>query len=163
VTLRPGSYTATVSSSSGSGVALVEVYDADPAPSASWLSNISTRSLVTAQDPQIAGFAISGAKSRRLLLRASGPALQPFGISNYLSDPQCELRSQLNALLDSNQDWTSSDALLKAFASTGAFGWTTGSLDSALLETLAPSNYTALISNAKGTQGIALVEVYDYP
>jgi len=163
VTLRPGSYTATVSTATGSGVALVEVYDADPSPSASWLSNISTRSLVTAQDPQIAGFAISGSKARRLLLRASGPALKPFGIANFLSNPQCELRSQANALLESNQDWTNSATLLQAFASTGAFGWDAGSRDAALLSTLNPANYTALITNTDSTQGIALVEVYDYP
>lgn len=163
VTLPPGSYTATVSSASGTGVALVEVYDADPAPSASWLSNISTRSLATAQDPQIAGFAISGSKTRRLLLRASGPSLLPFGISNYLSDPQCELRSQQNLLLDSNQDWDPGTSMLQAFAATGAFSWPAGSLDSALLKTLSPGNYTALVSNSNNTQGVALVEVYDYP
>jgi len=114
-TLPPAAYTAEITGTSGdTGIALAEVYDATPAasysPSAPHLVNISARLQVgTGANILIAGFVVGGTTSKTVLLRASGPALAPFGVSGTLSDPQLSLyRSNADStstLLSSNTGW----------------------------------------------------------
>ena len=166
VTLQPGPYTAQVSSASQTtGVALVEVYDADTTTTDSKLINISTRSSVgTGANIQIAGFYISGSQPETVLIRASGPALSGFGVSGVLPDPSIQLVDGNGDSLGSNTAWGTagnSADLATAAASSGAFPWASGSADSAILITLQPGAYTAKVSGASGDAGVALVEVYD--
>jgi hypothetical protein len=111
----------------------------------------------------IAGFVLTGTQPRRILLRAIGPGLAPFGVARALSDPVLALyrgQSQLAA----NDDWEISRSAA-AMAVTGqrlkAFSLPSASLDAALLLTLAPGAYTVNVSSADGSPGVALVEVYD--
>ncbi len=173
-TLAPGAYTANISSSSGdSGVALAEIYD-DTAASARTatsphLVNISARSLVgTGSGSLIAGFVVGGTTSSSVLIRASGPALVPFNVTGTLPDPQLQLyRSNpdgTSTLMQSNAGWSADPQIAAAASALGAFSWgTSPTPDSALLVTLAPGNYTAVVSGVKGDSGIALVEVYEFP
>jgi hypothetical protein len=167
-TLEPGNYTAKVSGADGgSGVALVEVYEADGV-TPSRLINISTRSEVrSGAEVQIAGFVVSGSAPRRLLIRASGPALIPLGVTGTLADPQLELFDVAQKSLGTNNDWSADAAkaleIEAARASAGGFNWSTGSKDAAMVVTLSPGNYTAIVSSANGGTGIALVEVYELP
>jgi hypothetical protein len=89
-----------------------------------------------------------------VLIRASGPAL---GIAGTLADPVMELHS--GSVVQTDDDWDST--LASTFSTLGAFAWTTGSKDAALLATLQPGPHTAVVSGKAGGAGIALVEIYD--
>jgi hypothetical protein len=83
------------------------------------------------------GFTIPAGSSQSILIRDAGPALTAFGISGAISDPAIALY-QGNTLIDSNNDWqdTNGTAIAAAAAARGAFAFTNGSTDSALLDTL---------------------------
>jgi hypothetical protein len=71
------------------------------------LADISTRAQVGSGDNVlIGGFIIQGSASKRVLVRAIGPSLIPFGVANALMDPTLELRDMNGALLFSNDNWT---------------------------------------------------------
>ncbi len=168
VTLPPGSYTVQVAGAgtgaAAQGVAIVEVYEADAGSST--LVNLSCRARVgTGGDILIAGFAIAGTESKRVLIRAVGPTLSTLGVTGTLADPRLELLRQgapaATATVATNDNWDA--ALAPTFSSVGAFALTPGSRDAALVVTLAPGSYTALVSGVGNTTGIALVEVYELP
>ncbi len=165
----PGAYTAQISGEANdTGVALVEIYDSTPAatynPSEPRLVNISARVQVgTGGDVLIAGFVIGGVTAKTVLIRASGPALVPFGVADTLSDPELTLFSG-TTVLASNSGWAGVSEIAGAAAAVGAFGWNDPkSADSALLMTLPPGAYTAEIASASGGTGVALVELYEVP
>ena len=168
-TLPGGAYTAQIAGKSGdTGIALAEIYDATPAgaytPTSPRIVNISARVQVgTGGNIMIAGFVVGGSTSRTVLIRASGPALAPFGVSGTLSDPELKLYAG-NALLGSNSGWGGRTEITTAAASVGAFTWgDPSSNDSAILATLSPGAYTAQVSGASNDSGVALVEIYEVP
>jgi hypothetical protein len=168
-TLPSGAYTAQIVGQSGdTGVALIELYDATPAGTYTTASpslvNISTRVQVgTGSDILIAGFVIGGSTSETVLIRASGPALMPFGVTSTLPDPQLTLSSG-STVLSSNTGWGANPQIAAAAASVGAFSWgTSATSDSAMLVTLPPGAYTAQVAGASGDTGVALIEVYEVP
>jgi YVTN family beta-propeller protein len=167
--LPGGSYTAEISGAGGdTGVALAEVYDATPAasytPASPRLVNISARARVgTGSGVLIVGFVIGGSTSKTMLVRVSGPALVPFGVTGVLPDPQLQLNNS-SGVLATNNGWAGDAQIASAAASVGAFSWSDpNSHDSALLFTLPPGPYTALVSGASGDTGVSLVEVYEVP
>jgi hypothetical protein len=167
--LPSGPYTATVGGASGdSGVALAEIYDATPGGSYSSttprLINISARTEVgQGSGVLIAGFVIGGTTSKTILIRASGPALVPFGVSGVLPDPQLQLNNS-GGTIASNIGWGGDGQIAAASTSVGAFSWGTASTpDAALLVTLSPGAYTAEVSGSHGDTGVALVEIYEVP
>lgn len=167
--LPAGAYTANVSGQNGdSGVALAEIYDDTPngayTPISPRIINISARVQVgTGGNVLIAGFVIGGSTSRTVLIRASGPALIPFGVTGTLADPQLQLNSAAG-LIAANSAWGGNAQIAASAASVGAFTWQfPSSNDSAILVTLPPGAYTATVSGASGDTGVALVEVYEVP
>jgi len=163
-------YSAQIAGKSGdSGVALAEVYDATPAASYTLatprLTNLSARVQVgTGGNVLIAGFAIGGTTAKTVLIRASGPALVPFGVSGTLADPQLQLFNGSGGLLAANTGWAGNAQIAAAAAQVGAFTWTSPtSADSALLVTLMPGTYSAQVAGAIGDTGVALAEVYEVP
>jgi hypothetical protein len=167
--LSGGPYTAQIAGQSNdTGVALAEVYDATPAgtytPTSPRLVNISARVQVgSGGSILIAGFVIGGSTSRTVLIRASGPALVPFGVTGTLPDPKLSLYSG-STLLGSNAGWGGNSVIAATASSVGAFGWSSPtSNDSAILATLPPGPYTAQVSGASNDTGVALVEVYEVP
>ena len=154
--LDPGSYTAIVRGiNNTTGVALLELYDIDPTAS-SHLANISTRGLVqTDSNVMIAGLIVQS-NSEEVIVRALGPTLSQFGVANALADPTLELRDTNGTLIASNNNWKDtqqSDIQASGYAPLN-------DLESALIRTLAPANYTAIVRGVNGTTGVALVEVY---
>lgn len=147
-----------------SGITLAEIYDADSANSNGRLVNLSTLGFVgRGENVLTAGFVISGNAPKRLLIRAVGPGLAPFGVGNRLPDPQLGLvplgRSEP---LATNDDWPDLPNFAAAFTAAGAFSLPGGSKDAALLVTLEPGAYTVVVSDVSGTTtGNALVEIYD--
>ena len=103
-----------------------------------------------------------------MLVRASGPALIPFGVSGTLADPSLSLYHSnadgTSTLVASNTGWNADPLIAAASASVGAFSWgSSATPDSALLLTLPPGSYTAQVSGSSGDSGIALVEVFEVP
>jgi YVTN family beta-propeller protein len=174
IALPAGAYTSQVGipsiymgsgASSHSGVALAEIYSAGAGGQAEQLVNISSRAFVgTGSNVLIAGFVISGSTSQTVLIRASGPALQPFGVTGLLADPELQLFDGSQNLIAVNSSWGGNAQVASASANSGAFPWTNPlSGDSAILITLPPGNYTAEVSGQRGDTGVALVEVYAVP
>lgn len=169
VTLAPGAYTVQARGAGDTtGVALVEIYDAQDAGNTSRIVNIAARAQVGAgADVLIPGIVIQGIAPKAVLIRAVGPGLNAFGVSGTLTDPKIRL-FRGDQLLFENDNWgqsttASATQIASAGVQTGAFALTTGSRDAALLLTLAPGAYTAHVSGADGGAGVALVEVYEVP
>ncbi len=166
--LAPGPYTVHLTGpGTPTGVALAEIYDApDSATSSAGslrLVNASARTTVgTGGDRLIAGFAISGSTPRTILVRAIGPSLAAFGVSGTLTNPLLELYSGATRLFVGD-DWSGSPALAAAASRVGAFPLPAASRDAVICLTLPPGAYTAQVSGADMTTGIALVEVYEVP
>lgn len=157
--LNPGNYTAILHGYSNStGIALVEAYDLDPA-NGSRLAEMSTRGNVrTGNDILIGGFIVLNGATN-VLLRAIGPELTAFGISNALQDPTLELRNGNGVLIEANDDWKSDNQ--QGIIDTGAPP--TNDRESAIVRNLVPGSYTALVRGKNDTTGIALVEIYRLP
>lgn len=165
-TLAPGAYTAPVAATDdGSGVALLEVYDASTT-SAVNVINASTRAFVGTGDAVlIPGFVIRGTGALRLLVRAVGPALTALGVSGALADPTLTLYRDTTALA-TNDNWsgaTNAVEVAATAAAVGAFALPAGSRDAALVITLPAGSYTAIVSGVGGSTGTALVELYVVP
>jgi uncharacterized delta-60 repeat protein len=147
-------YTAIVRGvNNGTGVGLVEAYDLDRTVD-SELANISTRgSVQTGDNVLIGGVIVVGQDSLRVIVRAIGPSLN---ITGELADPTLELRDMNGALIRSNDNWRSAQEA--EIIATGIPP--TNDLEPAIVQNLAPGNYTAIVRGVNGTTGIALVEVY---
>lgn len=153
-TLVPGAYTAVVAGAGGAtGVAIVEVFEVDH-PEVP-LAGISTRGLVqTGDNVMIGGFIVQGTAPKTVVVRARGPSL---GLAGTLQNPTLTVVSAATGATVTNDDWQSASnaALLLAtgFAPTDPN-------ESALLLTLDPGAYTAIVSGVGGTTGVAIVEVF---
>ena len=179
-TLQPGAYTMQVSGANGgTGIALAEIYDASINPQSQYqrLVNISSRGFVTSgAGALINGFIVTGNSPKMVLIRGVGPTLQSsYNFPNALADPILNVYDSTGALVAQNDNWgtpvtvssvqvaASASTIASAASSVGAFPLTPGSNDSALVVTLAPGAYTAQVSGANGTSGVALLEVYEIP
>jgi outer membrane protein assembly factor BamB len=157
-----GNYTALLSGTSGTGVALAEIYDADVGATTTRLKNLSVRAQVgTGSAVLIAGFVISGNVPKTVLIRGIGPALNGFGVAGALQQPILSLYTSNSALIETNYLWGGEPSLAAAMSSVGAFGLSPLSEDTAMLVTLPPGGYTAQVSGANSTTGVALIEVYE--
>ena len=176
VTLAPGLYTAKVTAPT-TGEALIEVYDASAtaAVPTKQLVNLSTRAYVDAGTPLIGGFSVSGAQTKRVLIRAVGPGLGVFGVSGALVDPVVKVHDAQGTVIAQNDNWETPQSVTDMAApstptqitaaanASGAFALQPGSKDAAIVLTLAPGAYTAVAGGASNGAGTALVEVYELP
>ena len=160
-TLVPGNYTAIVRGKNlTTGVGLVEAYDLDQ-PADSRLANISTRGFIDTGDNVMIGGIIIGPPNlgdATVLVRAIGPSLANANppVTGALQDPTLELHDVNGLLLTSNDDWKESQQS-EIEATTIP---PTDDRESALIRTLAPGNYTAIVRGKADTTGVGLVEVY---
>ncbi|MEY2879647.1 MAG: hypothetical protein RLZZ15_2027, partial [Verrucomicrobiota bacterium] len=136
----------------------------DRRPDTERLLNVSTRSQTTAgAGALIAGFVITGTQPKLVLLRGIGPSLAPFGVTGALPAARLEL-FRGPASLAVGLDWgTVADAptIAAAAARVGAFPLAPTSRDAALLVSLEPGAYTAILTGQDGATGVCLVEAYD--
>ena len=165
-TLSPGAYTAQVSGvNNTSGVAILEIYDVT---GSARLMNLSTRALVGSGSATFfSGLSIApGGGARHVLVRAAGPSLGALGVTGTLADPAIAILDSAGRQIanGANDNWDAAgagSALTSAFAQAGAFPFSAGSRDAALLLDLMPGNYTIQVNGVGGATGTALVEVYD--
>jgi hypothetical protein len=159
MSLDPGAYTAVVRGvNNTTGVALVEAYDLDRTVD-SKLANISTRGLVQTKDNVlIGGFIVLGTAPQKVIVRAIGPSLANATppVVGALADPTLELHNPDGSILASNDNWRTTQEA-EIIASTVP---PTDDLESAIVATLPPNAYTAVVQGANETTGVALVEVY---
>src|SRR5262249_47593191 len=94
--------------------------------------------------------------SDMVILRAIGPSLAQQGITNALADPMLELHDSNGSLLASNDNWK--DTQQGQIEATGLAP--TNDAESAIVRTLEPGNYTAIVRGKNETIGLAVVEVY---
>ncbi len=156
-TLSPGAYTAVLHGvSSGAGIGLLEVYDLDESP-ASVLANVSIRGAVeTGDNIMIAGVIIAGDESLPVIVRALGPSLGAAGVDAFLPDPSLELHDPNGFLIASNDDWRETQQ-----TQIEASGFAPNNdAESAIISTLPPGLYTAIVRGKDGQAGVALAEVY---
>ena len=127
------------------------------------LANLSVRTQAgTGDQTLITGFALGGAGTKSLLVRAVGPTLAAFGLTGTLPDPFVEIAPLNAAKVTENNNWSGTLALKNAFASVGAFPLATdASLDAALVFSPSAGAYTAKITDTAARPGLALVEIYD--
>jgi len=105
----------------------------------------------------IGGFIVTGGAPKHVLIRAIGPSLTRFGITNPLQDPVLELHGPGAFVTVINDNWR--DTQEAAIQATGLPP--TNDFESAIDATLSPGAYTAIVKGKNNTVGIALVEVYD--
>jgi hypothetical protein len=159
-TLSPGAYTAVLRGQNNStGIGVVEIYDLNPAADAV-LANISSRGFVdTGDNVMIGGFIVGGdgKANARVVVRAIGPSLGLFGITGALEDPIVELKDTNGATLLSNDDWLQGQP-----AEVIQLGLAPGDTrESALVTSLPPGNFTAVLRGKNNTTGVSVVEVYN--
>jgi hypothetical protein len=129
------------------------------------LANCSNRSFVAAGNSVFTGFVVTGDRPRAVLVRAAGPALATFGISDALSNPILLLRGR-STITSQNDDWeqTGAESIRQTSTYVGAFPFAAGSKDAALVAYLGPGDYIAEVSSAAaGDSGQVLIEVYILP
>jgi hypothetical protein len=164
-TLSPGSYTAILAGKNGgTGVGVVEVYDLAEGAN-SRLANISSRGFVDTGDNVMIGGFIAGGPSggnAGVLVRALGPSLTSSGVSGPLPDPTLELHDGNGGIIATNDNWktrpdgSSQQAEIEATALQPA-----NDLESALVRSLPPGNYTAIVRGINNSTGVGLVEIYN--
>ena len=162
--LGASAYTVQVTTPSGrNGIGLAELYELD---AGGRTVNLSSRARVGTDDRVlIGGFVVAGAAHKRMLIRAVGPALSVFGVTGALADPVLTLYSG-NQVRATNDRWSSDPAAAAAAVAgsrVGAFALPPNSEDAALLITVAPGAYTAEVRGKNGSEGVALLEIYEIP
>jgi uncharacterized delta-60 repeat protein len=154
--LQPGSYTAVVrGAGNGRGTGVVDAFDLNAGSSAR-LANIATRGVVEPGEKlMIAGFIVQNG-AVKLVVRAIGPSLQQFGISNALSDTTLQLRDQQGTILLENDDWQATQK--QELESIGL--QPSHDREAALVTTIQPGLYTAQIRGKGNESGVGVVQVY---
>jgi hypothetical protein len=160
-TLDPGAYTAILrGKGDATGIGVVEAYDLTPGTN-SKAGNISTRGFVDSGDNVMIGGLIiggGGGGNSKVVVRAIGPTLGNFGISGALQDPTLELHDGNGTLLVFNNNWQDDASAAEIQADNLA---PNDPRESAVLRSLPPGAYTAIVRGSGSTTGIALVEAYN--
>jgi hypothetical protein len=164
-TLAPGAYTAILGGKGdATGIGVVEAYDLNQAAN-SKLANIATRGFVDTGDNVMIGGVIvgpSGGASTNVVVRAIGPSLSNFGIAGALQDPTLELVNGSGTTVASNDNWKTRPDGSSQQAEIEATGLQpSDDRESALVQTVTPGNYTAIVRGKSNTTGVGVVEAYD--
>jgi len=105
----------------------------------------------------IGGFIIGGDQPSQVVVRALGPSLSEHGVAGALANPTLELYNDHGSRIFANDDWRSEQEAQIAATSLAP----TDDREAAIIATLPPGNYTAIVRGAQDTTGVSLVEVYD--
>ena len=179
--VSPGVHTAEISSSSSdSGVALLEIYDINPEDESSRIVNFSARACIgKGTDGLTGGFAVGGDRLETLLIRAIGPSLAGLGAENCLRDPVLTISDASGQTVCSTTGWgnnsiitagpgmstengeSDAPATSEKFIEVGAFSLIPDSADAALIISLPAGLYTAHVSGVNGETGVAMLEIYE--
>lgn len=179
ISVSPGPYTVQLTSKSGhDGIGVVEIYDADNGAPANRLTNLSARGFVgTGANVLFGGFVIAGSTPKTVLVRGIGPGLMQYlyNSGEALWDPVLTVFDNSRNVVATIEGWGQlpsagnstvvaglQPATNAVMVSAGAFQLSY-TQDAAMVLTLPPGAYTAQVSSASGSTGIALIEVYEVP
>jgi hypothetical protein len=107
-----------------------------------------------------AGFINTGTAPKKVILRGMGPSLQQSGVTGFLPDPLLELHGSDGSLITSNNDWKENTAQAQSDITNNQLA-PPSDLESAIVSTLQPGSYTAILKGQGNATGVGLVEVYD--
>ena len=131
-----------------------------PTPAPARSLNIATRTRVqTGDNAMIGGFIVTGNVSKKVIVRAVGPSLTKSGLSDVLADPVLELRGPNGSLILANDNWRDNPDQALLIQASGIPPQ--NDLESAIVATLPPAGYTAIVTGKSGGTGLGVVEVYD--
>jgi phospholipase/lecithinase/hemolysin len=121
--------------------------------------NISGRVAVgTGDNVAIGGFIVTGSDPKKVIVRGIGPSLTQYNVPNALQDPILELHDQsTGAVIAFNDNWK--DTQQTEIEQSGLAP--RNDAESAIVATLNPGAYTAILRGKNSGTGIGLVEVYD--
>lgn len=146
-------------------VAVTEVDNPAVVAAPGSLANIATRVRIAGSDnPLIGGFIVTGdpGTTKRVLVRAIGPSLLAFGVTDALPDTTLELHDSAGHV-STNDNWRVADpgqpTQQSEIQATGIAP--TSDLEGALIATVSLGNSTAIVRGKNGAAGIGLIEVYD--
>jgi hypothetical protein len=164
-TLAPGqNYTAIVRGKNGqTGIGVVEAFDLEQG-TVSKLADISTRGFVDVDDNVMIAGLIAGpgnGTSLRILVRALGPTLGDFGVPGALANPTLDLVNSSGTVIRSNDNWKDDPQQRAQIDAAGLAP--IHDEEAALVETVAPGAYTAIVRGSGRATGVGLVEAYDIP
>ena len=156
----PGSYALVVVATATNGVTSSSPVVAVTAGTPSRIVNVSTRMFAdTGDNALIGGVIVTGSVAKHVAVRALGPSVGAAGIVGAMQDPTLELRDGNGTLLSQNDNWRSDPTMAATITTLGLQPH--DDHEAALLATINPGGYTAIVRGAGGTTGVALVEVYD--
>jgi hypothetical protein len=95
-----------------------------------------------------------------VLLRGAGPALQKLGVGNFLPNPVIDVYDAKGGLVANNDQWSIDPQITAAASAVGAFGFSSGSNDAALLRDFSNGTATVMLRSQDGRDGVGLVEIY---
>ena len=121
------------------------------------LHNVSDRAFVqTGENVMIGGFIVDGIVGKKVALRALGPSLADAGVSEAMADPFLQIVDSSGAVVASNDNWNVPGQELDAFGLAP-----TDAREAALVITIQPGAYSAIVSGRGASTGVALFELYD--
>lgn len=143
---------------------VMELRSEFPTGRAATLANISDRGFVgTGNEAKITGFVIEGETPRSVVIRALGPTLARFGVTNALANPRLEIYRGAEKIAE-NDDWASGNLNrphITVAPGTPPFNLIPNdSREPALELSLAPGAYTVVVTGVNGATGVVLTEVH---
>jgi len=162
---NPGNYTVTVTATNAGGAISTRLNITVSSPgsaraTSTLLYNLSARASVAPTGQTTTGFVITGSSDKRVLIRAAGPTLAKFGIDDAIGKPHLRLFDSAGKQMLENAGWSGSATLSTLSSRLGAFAYTTGSVDAAVIATLAPGGYTVIVNDDAAKGGTVLTEIY---
>lgn len=124
------------------------------------LYNLASRATIAGSGLTTSGFSVSGSGNKSVLIRASGPALAAFGVADGIARPRLRLFNAVGAVVLENAGWANNSDVAATAARLGAFAYTAGSVDAAVVVSLAPGNYSVQVGDDAARGGSVLTEIY---
>jgi hypothetical protein len=108
----------------------------------------------------IGGFALGGNNNpSQVAVRARGPSMSSYGLTNLLADPTLELHNADGTMVITNDDWESDPVSAAELTAHGLA--LSDPKESGIFTSLPPGQFTAIVAGKNGGVGIALVEIYN--
>src|SRR5687768_3733635 len=100
------------------------------------------------------------------MVRALGPFLTQFGITDALANPRLEIFDQNNLKVATSDNWRNTELGILITSDQSAEIEASGlapsdNLESAIIAHLLPGPYTAVVSGVNNTVGTGIVDAYD--
>ena len=124
------------------------------------LYNLASRATIAGSGLTTSGFSVAGPGNKAVLIRATGPTLAAFGVGDGIAKPRLRLVNASGVALLENAGWANNVEVAATAARLGAFALPAGSVDAAVVVSLAPGNYSVQVGDDSARGGSVLTEIY---